>query len=59
MPYHAPVLQVNGSTVGTFWQCLGVYALPGQTIQVTLPSSVVNTNTASLHIGGWTDKIYQ
>ena len=55
----APFPQINGSTVGTFWQCLGTYALPGQLINVTVPASVTAHGGATLHIGGWTDTLYK
>ena len=55
----ASSLQINGSTVGTFWQCLGTYALPGLLINVTVPANVAAHGGANLHIGGWADTLYK
>lgn len=45
--------------MGRFWQGIGIYALPGQVVEVTLPASVVSLGNTNIHIGGWTDKLYR
>ncbi|KAI7843452.1 hypothetical protein COHA_002930 [Chlorella ohadii] len=50
---------VNGSQLGTQWQCLGLWAMAGQVVQVTVPDSLVATGGATLHIGGWTDWLHR
>ena len=55
---HPRDLQINGSVVGSFWQCLGMYAMPGRPVKITVPASLVTAGGATLHIGGWTDTLY-
>ena len=32
--------------------------MPGKNVTVTVPSSIATAGSATLHIGGWTDKLY-
>lgn len=50
VPTTAPVARtVNGSMAAAGWQCLGVWAMAGRPVNVTLPASLVNIG-ATLHI---------
>lgn len=40
------------------WQCLGMYALPGRVVTITVPANVAPISDVSFHIGGWTDSLY-
>ena len=51
-------MQVNGTTSAQYWQCLGVWAMAGQPVTVTVPSGVSAASGARLRIGGWTDWTY-
>jgi hypothetical protein len=54
------LLQINGTTsTEKYWQCLGLYAMPGTLVTVTLPPSVTTDGTTVIHIGGWTDLLYK
>ena len=52
-------LQINGTTATDYWQCLGMYAMPGRPVTVTVPASIASLQQATLHIGGWTDGLYK
>lgn len=54
---HRCHVQINGSVVDLYWQCLGMYAPPGWTIDITVPASLIAVG-ATMHIGGWTDVLY-
>jgi hypothetical protein len=51
--------QINGTILERHWQCLGLYAMPGTLVTVTLPSTVVTPGVTTVHIGGWTDLLYK
>ncbi|PSC75411.1 hypothetical protein C2E20_1400 isoform X1 [Micractinium conductrix] len=58
-PIASPVTRtVNGTTSAQYWQCLGVWAMAGQPVTVTVPSGVSAASGARLRIGGWTDWTY-
>lgn len=40
------------------WQCLGMYAMSGTVVTVSVPASLVGAG-ATLHIGGWSDVLYK
>jgi hypothetical protein len=52
-------LQINGTVLERYWQCLGLYAMPGTLVALTLPSAVVTRGGTTVHIGGWTDLLYK
>jgi hypothetical protein len=52
-------VQVAGDTTEAYWQCLGMYAMPGRVVTITVPQAVVAAGEAMLHIGGWTDLLYE
>ena len=49
---------INGSMADRGWQGFGVYALPGQVLNITIPQALLSANPR-LHIGGWTDLLYR
>jgi hypothetical protein len=42
-----------------YWQCLGLYAMPGTVVTFTMPSVLATAGTTVIHIGGWTDVLYK
>jgi N-terminal domain of M60-like peptidases len=50
--------QVPGSSGATGWKCLGMYALPGEPVTVTVPQALADADGAHLLVGGWSDTLY-
>lgn len=55
---HFAVVQVKGNLATSYWQFLGVWAMAGRPVKVTVPASVVKAGGAWLLVGGWTDQLY-
>jgi hypothetical protein len=50
--------QVPSSADASGWKCLGMYALPGEPVTVTVPQALADSNGAKLLVGGWSDTLY-
>jgi hypothetical protein len=53
-------LQINGTTTTQYWQTVGLWALAGKLVNVTIPQALLSAaaatgTTIQLHIGGWID----
>ena len=58
-----PLSQINGTTLTTHWQTLGLWAMAGKPVNVTLPQALLTAAAGTgaaiqLHIGGWTDSLW-
>lgn len=57
-------VKIKGTTADSYWQGLGLWAMAGQPVTVTIPQALlralpVGSAPITLHIGGWTDNIYK